>query len=138
MWSLCTVQVYHFLFFKRNLHIWSWCKGFEHSRMREVVILIQCHKINFKTTAFDKKLLIRRDETQPDSVLKLNTRCLFWYVDEGSRFANSCLIRLMTLQVISPSEQCTLHSFKVNYNYVTVFYVNLTYVSMWMTVFLCK
>jgi len=40
------------------------------------------------------------------------------------------LIRLMTLQVISPSEQCTLHFFKVNYNYVTVFYVNLTYVSM--------
>jgi len=56
-----------------------------------------------------------------------------FHVGEGSCFANSCLIGLIAPQVFTLSEQCTLHSFEVNYVIKHFKFTNIWYISMQIT-----
>jgi len=64
-------------------------------------------------------------------------QCWFRHVGEGSRFGNSCLIRLMAPQVFTLSEQRALYSFKVDYAIMRCKFTNVWYISMQITD-LCK
>ena len=79
----------------------------------------------------------RQDSTQCAEASKLNMQCSFWDVGKRRHFSNSCLIGQRGPQVYTLSEQCALHSAKVNYAIKCFRFTNVWNISTWTTS-LCK